>query len=128
MTELEEKSLALKVYELLRIGRSKGEIHPEKKIQGREIAARYNLKYGVEYTDVHVRVAIHHLRAEMGVPVGSDGDGYWLCLTEAEWSETADRLRARIKNQMAAIQKPSLTFGRLAQTVIKEFDAVQEAG
>lgn len=123
-------AFARAIYDVLRIGRDRGVITPNKPIHGEEIVQRYNTKYGADYEVPVVRRAVHYLRAELGLPIGSSGNGYFLCTTEAEWRETADRLRERVRSQVAAIQKPSIRFGEKSQLVLairKEFDAIEVA-
>jgi hypothetical protein len=90
--------------------RAVGKTTPKTPLEGWRIAQAYNQKFGTQFTDVDVRSWVHWLRAECHEPVGSDADGYWYCVTQAEWEETKFRLMARIKNQIKAATGPDSRF------------------
>ena len=131
MNPAEVQGMARIVVAGIKILRSKGEAFPGHGMTAESIVSRFNTKYETEYRTKDFWMVVQHIRADMGLPLGSDDTGYFWCITEAEWGETAARLRERIKTQQRAIDRPTLSFANsrqmeiLAGAVKEQFNAEQ---
>jgi len=125
--------MATLVVAKLQIMRANGQVTPLHPMPGPEIVQAYNKRFGTEVREKDFWEVVSFIRAEMGLPLGSNDKGYYWCIARPEWDETAQRLRERIKTQQRSIDRPTLHFARQAQMEIvgreieRQFDAERVA-
>jgi hypothetical protein len=117
-SDLEISANANRLYELLHRGLTTGEITELKPISGKDIARRASRALNQEFESIHVREWVHHLRANLKLPIGSNGDGYFLCTFKSQWVKTQKALIARIKNQRDAAYGPDEFYNKAEQQTL----------
>jgi len=118
---------AKRLYATLYTGRKSNEITPTKPISGSEIARRASVVLKQEVSTVEVREWVHYLRAKLKYPIGSTGEGYFLCTFRAEWQTTKRALLARIKNQSEAAYGPDEYYDKNEQLSLTDPPATDNA-
>jgi len=94
---------------MLRTERANGNVTPVNPIKGKEIARRFNRKFGTDCTDEYVREWTNEVRAAR-CPIASSSAGYFWALTPGELAHTIAHLRSRVKKINAAAAGLELCF------------------
>lgn len=116
MTPADVVAMAKMVVKKLQVERANGITTPLKPKPGHDIVDEYNRRFHTEVREKDFWEIVWHIRAEMGLPLGSNDHGYFWCISETEWDATAARLRSRIAKQQRAIDRPTLAFQKARQT------------
>jgi len=114
-SELEIAGNAKRLYSTLCAGLKTGDITESHPIHGEEIAEKAGRSLRRTVKDVEVRSWVNYLRAKLKIPVGSSGEGYFLCSSRAQWLKTKKALLGRIKNQQEAAYGPDEFYDKQEQ-------------
>ena len=115
-----------RIADKLRIDRDKGRITPVNPMRGKQIAHDYNKKFGTKHDDISTRMAVHYARAVLRQPIGSNGDGYYWCMTLQEGDEVEARLMARVQEQISAAKGPRDYFTGKQQGTLFDYDGPKD--
>jgi len=114
-SELEIATNAKRLYSTLCNGLRSGDITESHAIHGDEIAEKATKSLRRPVKDTEVRSWVNYLRAKLKIPVGSSGEGYFLCSSRAQWIKTKKALLGRIKNQQEAAYGPDEFYDKQEQ-------------